>query len=668
MGVPSGGGTQLGNAVGRVIIDTSDLRRAQNEVVSASRVMTQALGSLGVGVGVRQFAQFAIEATALATAYERQRVAAVNLAGSQSQLNELLETYEAAVGGSVSQIEALENVTKLLSVGFADSASELDQFARAIRGISLALGRSEDFVTQNLILELFSQRGQRLDQLGLQYDKVRQRADELRAADRSLTQQMAYQQAVLEQADDRFGKLADSAAGQRTEVEKLTDAWKDLRLEMGRTLQPTVEGGAGFFRSVLDFFTRRVKETNDLLDAYEAEWVGRFGQRTTIGRVTPTRMETAGGFTPDQTTAIVEWSRAVQEIERQANADRLAATRQYEQQRSDTIRHYETAIAREAEDFARQRARAEEDYQQSLFTFRRDIATRERRQAEDLALQVERARTDNTARLLELESDYNRARERAARDHSERILDAAGRLDAKAIAEAQREFAKRQRDAEEDHEERRRDERVSLERSLRQAQEAADLQLRRAREDDEQRLTDMVAAFEQQRAREDEDRRIAIDRRAADFQAQLDELAEQHENRLIQIADHAQEERTLLDEEFGKSLEALGIRVDKYILESERATGAAIDNFNRWLEAVNNAFMGPMEGPQPQHPLITPGRFPSLTPSAVAPQSWVNNSRASNVVVHPGAIVVQTQPGMNEEFVGQIVLEKLTDFLEEIAN
>lgn len=730
MGVPSGGGQSLGHAQGRISISTEDVRRAQQEVAQASRAMTTALGAIGVSLTAAGFVQlatqaarFAVESEKVATAYSRQRAAAENLAGSQSQLNDLLETYEAAVGGSVSQVSALENVTKLLSVGFADSAEELDQFARSIRGISLALGRSEDFVTQNLILELFSQRGQRLDQLGLQYDKVRQRADELRAADRKLTQEMAYQQAVLEQADERFGQLTRTVAGQKTEAEQLRDAWADMRLELAQEIKPNVEETSSALLDLLNLINR-VRDANA---EFQREAVSRrareegrpdpFGpiaSRTGVGALQrePARGFGEGGatavdqFLEERNNAIAEWHRATLDIERQAADDRLSATRQYEEQRTSAIRDYERTIAREAQDFAIQRARAEQDYAIGLQRMHRDIAQREAQQFADLERTISDARTDAAERaserqialderiaetrsqanerIAELEADFAKRRERAQRDHADKLRDAAANLDAVAVREAQRDFRNSQRDAQEDFDERIQKERKNEEKRLEElnkahtkqnadeakalqkriddANEAYQRQLEDARAADAQRIEDMAADFQLRKEREDEDRGIRLERLKQDHDDQLEEMARQHENRLIQISDHAQQERDRLNTEFGHSLEALGVYVDAFITESERATTQAIAEFDRWLAHVNAAFVGAAQGPQPLNPLITPGSWPSLT-GTVAPVASSVTSNSRSVTLAPGAIVINGD-GLNEQQVAAVVIEELANFFE----
>lgn len=258
------GGASLGTASGRIVIDTSDLSRASvatqkvgqdvernlgrinTSASQAGASITKLAGAFGIGLGVAglvQFGRFVLEVDKLATAYERQSVAARNLAGSQAKLNELLVAYDKATGGAIDKATALADVTALQAVGFADSAAELDKFVTAARGISIATGRQQDYVISQLQLAIANQSTMRLDQIGLGVSEVTARIKELQAADGSLTKEQAYQNAVLGIALEKYGALAKSAAGQATGAEKAAKAAADFRLALGQALSDPVSRG-----------------------------------------------------------------------------------------------------------------------------------------------------------------------------------------------------------------------------------------------------------------------------------------------------------------------------------------------------------------------------------------------------------------------------------------
>lgn len=309
MAVPGGQG--LGNAVGTVTIQ-ANLAQAENQINQFVQNTTNVFNSLnqqtnnvansftrmttvvrgigaafGIGFGahtISQLAHMVVESNELATAYERQMVAAEDLAGGQAKLNVLMDSYADATGHILSESDQLADVTKLMAVGFADSAVEIEKFATAIRGISVAMGATQHSVTQNLILELFSQRGARLDQLGLQYDKVKERVTELMDADRTMTKQVAYQQAVLEQAIQRYGALSESAEGAATGLEKAAKAAKDAELEIGKVLALPVDVAG-------TAFAMYINNQIGLLKGYQMAWDDLYAaMQRAIGINVPTGM------------------------------------------------------------------------------------------------------------------------------------------------------------------------------------------------------------------------------------------------------------------------------------------------------------------------------------------------------------------------------------------
>jgi len=757
--MPEGSGVGLGTATGKVRIDAElDAAAAQinqfssqsekqfAKIDAATRRTEQALGALagafGISLGVQGVAQLgkAVVASAeLATSYERQLIAAENLAGSQEKLNELLAVYEQSTGGAVDQATALQNVTKLMAVGFGDNAAELEQFATAIRGISLAMGQNQEAVTQQLVLELFTQRGARLDQLGLQYDLIKARADELAKADGSLTAQMAYQQAVLEQANERFGALATSSAGAATGIEKLAKAWKDFQLALGqgegggavnswaegatgeleglrhmlflvqedirRTRQEwdTEIGSTSFGKGVQDFMT--ADPLGDWLRQSEKRFGPTFENYKTPSWMTssntPLAPAAAPGFSAEANEAMLEWAAERTEIESQANADILDENNSYQRQRADMIADYEKNLTRSAANYAKQRARSIEDYEKGVARFERDAQAQRLRMAEDHERNMARMREDHdrrladlqedldtrnserraesaerladfaedrdegiaeareksAGRLLEIEEDYTRDRARAARQHGDTLDEAAANLDAKAVYNEQRRFARENADAEEAHTEKVSDEQKKLDESIKnlneaydkkvadenealqksidQAQTAYDKQVADAnaafgqRELDaiasykqqaidfetqhQQRLTDMAGDFTEEMTQRDNDQIARIGEMKIDHQEDLTELDTEHGERLTQIGTHAAEERGKLDTEFEKRMTQL--TGHEFDLELE-----AFKHQDRMLGGYQD-YLDDMEKEQIKHQirmLRLLAETPGLTPAEIA--------------------------------------------------
>jgi len=581
MGVPSS--SNLGAARGSITIDTSQAQQAPAVMAGVAQGITRAMsgvnasvsgtnatlssmlgvtrglaGALGItfgAQGVAQLTRFAVSATELATAFDRQSVAARSLAGSQAELNDLLDTYHDVTGGAVDRATALSDVTRLLAIGFADDATELERFTRAVRGISLATGRSQDMVSTQLQIEMLNQTGLRLDQVGLSMEEVRRKASELRAANRELTEEQAYQQAVLETASDKYGALADSIEAQATGVERLRREWRDLRLELGQDLQQPINEAAGALADLLDMWERfRAMNQGFTDDAIrrrggltESDWA-RIGHRTSIGRVAP---QSFNSESPIEGAADVklDWAQGVSDINAQLHSDIIDAERDYGRQRAEAVDNYQRTVTREAQDFALNRQRQEKELADSIADIHGDAARREQRMAEDFARTVADANRDaadrlsdlretfdrtvaqrrgdsgervaeweeerdkaieenrkaSAERLIELEEDYNRQREEAQRDHDLRLKEAAASLDARALWFEQQRFEQENQESAKAHEERVQDEKAKLQEAIDQLNQAHAERLA-----DEQRTLEKSIA----QAKEAYDRQVADEKEA----------------------------------------------------------------------------------------------------------------------------------------------------------
>lgn len=738
--MPIGEGTSLGAAQGRIIIDLSDLRnvrvvtqqvgqeaernlgrigagalQAQTGLSGLAGSLRGVAGALGIGLGaaaVSQVVRFGLEADRVATSFERQSVAAVNLAGSQQKLNQLLEVYNQVTGGVIDRATALSDVTRLQAVGFADTAEELENFARAARGISVATGQQQDYVISQLQLAIANQSTLRLDQLGLGVTEVEERINRLKNANSNLTDEMAYQIAILDIANEKFGELVDSAEAQATGAEKAAKAWKDLRLEFG----------TGFGGDATNAFMEKLAENinnatlafqrlEDAIQGYKRtiDSIGRtgtfpifnsfaVGSGGSFAAQAPDTPPTRGRqFAEGQLELVQERIEALADIEQNSLDQRADAIEQFGAQAASTERNYGKTIAREAEDFARQRLRAEQEFAESILDIRRDAARREADQAEDLARMITEARADSAERVAdweedhaeriadiradaaervaELEENYQRDRERAARDHSDRIADAAGRLDAIAVAEAQKNYKRQEEDAKdaydeqradlqeqlqeridqenEAHAERLEDEREALDKRIRQANEAAQRQLEDARENDERRIADMTEDFEERKRLEDEDRAIRLQRMAEDHADQMAEMARQHQQNLQQIAEQEAEERAKLDEEFEKEMAALGIRTAAYVEKLRQQEMEAQYAFDRWWAHVNGVLLGEY---------ALQGSHPSMSDPYTNREAPRGNTYFSS-----GSIVINAAPGQDEEKIGEIVERRIINLLEDAA-
>ncbi len=358
-----------------------------------------------------------------------------------------------------------------------------------------------------------------------------------------------------------------------------------------------------------------------------ADWVGNMGQRSLVGQDEALRKifgmlglqsqqaaaaapaTTSGGETLP-TDTIQKWADDVRKIEADAAQARLDATQQYEQQRTEMIAGYELTIARDAEDFARQRAREEQQLQASIAGVRADAAEREAEAQADLQEKLGDLRGDSAKRIEEAERSYQSDMERLQRDHRISLMEAAARLDAQAVADEQRRYRDQSQDMATDLQERTAKERENLAERIAQEQEAHEERLQDQRQADERRIRDMTDSLREQQRLEDEDRRIRLSRMAEDHRRQLQQLEQANAQRLAQINRQAAQERQLLDWNFIQQLAQEGKQSQSWLALQSQRQAASLALFNQFWSGVDAMVRSRMPSPPTTGSRLPPEQVP----------------------------------------------------------
>lgn len=671
----------------------------------AGSIASGLLGGIGVGVGGYAIANIAQGVGAdvdRATTYERQTVAARNLAGSQAKLNELLAAYATASGDAVDKVTSLENVTRLMATGFANSAPEIEKFVRATRGASIALGRPQDYVIQETQLAISNISVKRLDQIGLGISEVNERIEQLRKTNAGWTRETAFQDAVISLLDEKYGKLTKTAEGQATGVEKLRKAWADLRLEMGQAAKGPVDNFS-------EYVANRIRDIKELMEWEQKRWeqgqkiygvqsiapsnqsfadpgkkmygvqsiapdfstfsgggVNQFNDPV----ISPMRAPSSKGRFDERQQEVVTsfYDRSI-EMERNYQEQRTAEIERYESQRLSIVQNYGKMMVREEEDFARQRARGLEDYERSIVKIMKDAQERESEMREALAERIADAREDHEKRVSDIQEKYQEDREKALKDHRDRLMKAAGQLDAIAVLEERKRWKKENEEREEGYKDALEKAQENLDEQIEKANEAHEKQLEKARKADEDRLAEMAENRRIQLEREDEDRGIRLERLQQDHNDQLAELDRLHEETLAKMDRRFYEETKAFEEELAVALAAVGEYIDGVAEKEQRKREAEekwvdgmIEKYEGRLRAMNNPYSyDPKTGPNIP---LDYGKYLNETAPLAASSSHTSNSRSSTLVVNEGAFHIYGAPGQSPTDLAQEVEKIVIDLME----
>jgi len=724
------------------------------------------LGAIGGGAGaiasqVLQLAKNAaiatVESDKLAVAYERQLIGARNLAGGQAQLNQLLISYEEAAGGAVDKVTALQDVTKLLALGIATSTSEVAEFTKAARGISIAMGTSVQDVTEDIALATGNLSTRRLDQLGLSIQEVNERTEELRETNASWSREHAFGQAIIQIGIEKFGELTEAEQAQATGVEKMEKAWTNFGLTVGMIMKGPINDAAEVLEDILQKAQAAAEAIHNVqvqnqgkivpggvsvpasaanipgLEKALAEAQERYAQAASdlakgvgdsenlkddmltfeenIAAINVslraaheqdlanrgvtfklTNPEDFGqspgveGRTREQVDAIVDHEDALTDIANQAMNDRIRETNEWERQRTNVITQYEQQIAESAEDFGRRRARDNEEFARQIQEIEEDSAKKQLEAERDLADNIAKerrdhdrqmvkwsrdfnksiadnnkdankaikeenkdfddeqkeARADSAEKIKELDEDYAEDRAKALSAHNESLMEAAAHLDAWAVFNEQRKFARESEEAAKAHEKDIKEEKESLSKELlenqkshdekladirtnnaernAEEQEAYDQRVKDANEaleqqiadqiaagkkekterdaQDAERLDDMKTAHELRQTQEDTDRGIQLERDKTHHNAQLLEMDRVHRERITQIGQQEQKARDKLDDEFLKQMDELGLHQAEWGAAQFKHEKESLTAFDAFWEEIGKRFKDPTFGPQ----------------------------------------------------------------------
>lgn len=705
-------GSNVGAAKGRIEIDTTDVERAPQRVRRAANDMQRSFvgvkaaaidlngvfGELGATIGISlgiagivQLGRAFSQLTEQAAQVERMRTSFDGLAASVGQnADDMLDAMRTASRGMVSDADLILNANRALVTGVADSAHEIGQLLEIARARGQALGISTQEAFTRLIQGIGKREKEILDELGIVlnlndvYDEFAQKlgttADALSEAQKT----QAFFNAVVEDSAEILKNVGDEADSAADKIEKNKIAVQNLKQALGELFVEGQTNSASFWTAMINGLTeylRAFKQIQDKGFNFVPVHPLLMPSDSGMGRA---RAGAGPRFTDEQKKLIVERDADIRELEADSRQQRKEAESDYLDSVADVERDHQQRMGREAEDFALSRQRQEQDLADSILDIHSDAAQREQEAAEDLARtissaiadsgeRIAEAREDANERLVELEEDYQRNRERVLEDHRDKLLSAAGRLDAIAILEERKRFARQSKDAEDAHDEQRddlkeqlaeriEDENKALAKSIANANEAHARQLEDARKADQQRIEDMKADFEERKRREDEDREIRLRRLADDHQARLDEMARQHQLDLEQIATQKAEQRAKIEEEFNKESKLN----DAWIKENKRVADNAIADFTRAmdniaLKAAGLLGLSAMTGDSRGHPFTAD----PYVDRPMVPGSSMTLSRS--VSVGTVAITVNGAPGQSPYDIGAEVREQFVMLLEEMG-
>ena len=197
------------------------------------------VGMVGGMGAVTMLGKTAVEMAKLGDQVKRQRAYFDVYAGSAGEAARTLNLLRKATQGAVSETDLLNAANKYTSMGLSTNAEETAKLAR----MAVTLGGSTRTASESMeefALLLANQSIQRLDTFGISSARVRARIDELTAADKNLTHEQAFMNAVMEEGEVKIAALDAAGVPTVDAFDKLAAAIADTKIALADLTAPTV--------------------------------------------------------------------------------------------------------------------------------------------------------------------------------------------------------------------------------------------------------------------------------------------------------------------------------------------------------------------------------------------------------------------------------------------
>ncbi|MEN6305557.1 MAG: hypothetical protein ABFD96_22735 [Armatimonadia bacterium] len=247
--------------------EASGLEKSLGGASKATSVFSSALGMLGaVGItaSISGIAKLGVALGQLGESAQRSGLYFQAFSGSSEVAAENLKAMQAATGGALTSVQAMQAASKLLSMGLAGNAAELEKVAH----MAVMLGgdtRSASEAINEFSLLLANQSILRLDTFGISGARVRERIEELMEANKGLSRETAFMTAVMEEGSAKVKLLEDAGVQAAASTDMLKASVAELKIELSKLVaQP--------YEVVINWAIPRINEiTRELSPAGRAE-------------------------------------------------------------------------------------------------------------------------------------------------------------------------------------------------------------------------------------------------------------------------------------------------------------------------------------------------------------------------------------------------------------
>lgn len=247
--------------------EASGLERTLGSASKATGVFSSALGMLGavgISASISGIAKLGAELGQLGESAQRSGLYFEAFSGSSAIAAQNLKAMQSATGGALTSVQSMQAASKLLSMGLATNATELENVAH----MAVMLGgntRTAAQAVDEFALLLANRSVERLDTFGIASGDARVKIDALMKANEGMTRETAFMNVVMEEGAAKVKLLEDAGVKAATSTDQLKASVAELKIELGKLVaQP--------YEIVINWAVPRINEiTRELSPAGRAE-------------------------------------------------------------------------------------------------------------------------------------------------------------------------------------------------------------------------------------------------------------------------------------------------------------------------------------------------------------------------------------------------------------
>lgn len=238
---------------------------ALRNVDNLANLLTGGIQAFATVQLVRQINNVVGELDRLRVEADRSKVSLDILSGSSSTAAARIAAIQKAGGGTINTLTAIQIGVQATALGIANTTEEFEKLTTAARAVTLVSPIIKDIngALAEISLAGANESFRRLDQLGLGVQEVKDKIDELQAADKNLSDQQAFSAAVIDTLNSKYGELLKTTEAQASGQEQLSAAFSDFQLVLADT-------------KVVDFYNEALSKLADNMRRVTASFSGDF--------------------------------------------------------------------------------------------------------------------------------------------------------------------------------------------------------------------------------------------------------------------------------------------------------------------------------------------------------------------------------------------------------